>query len=143
MIFFGDDEPVARELVLHALEAKGYEVRTIDTSRSEEMAEQIKNLISQYGPPEIFIMDGHNILKDESGNVLFDMTPIGLMTWLKAMGITSNCKFILYSNDFIMVEQARQNSQLDFYAALPKSGREGGITQLVRTIESALQVIKY
>lgn len=135
LIFYGDDEQIARDLVGKALSARGYQVQTLDTSRAEEMTTRLKILRDKYGSPDIFILDGHNILVDDQGNKLYDMTPLGLVSWLRQTGVVDNCKFILYSNDDKLVEQALSNRALHFVDAIAKGGSNGGLNALLEAIE--------
>ncbi len=137
LIFYGEDEQVTRDLVLRALTAKGYKVFGLDTSRSEELTNRLKKLQQENGAPDAFILDGHNILLDDDGNKLYDMTPVGLVAWLRQNGIPESCKFILYSNDEKLVEMARTNRHLQFFGAIPKGGEQGGIMALLRLVEEA------
>ncbi len=136
-ILYGDDEQLAREMVMKALRARGYQIFALDTSRTEEMTTGFQSLRQQYGIPDIFILDGHNVLLDNSGNRLFDMTPLGLVTWLRQNGVSEQCKFILFSNDDKLVEQARTNRALHFFEAISKSGSEGGLNALLLAVDRA------
>lgn len=136
-ILYGDDEQIARDTVTRALKAQGHEVFALDTSRAEEITSRLSVLRQQYGTPDIFILDGHNILLDKDGNKLYDMTPLGLVSWLRQNGLTDQCKFILYSNDDKLVEQARTNRALHFFGAVSKGGSEGGLKVLLQTVEQA------
>ncbi len=138
-ILFGDDEELARELVHKALTARGYTVYTLDTSRAEEMTSRLQGLRQKFGSPAIFILDGHNVLLDKEGRQLYDMTPLGLVSWLRQSGLPEECKFILYSNDDKLVEQARTNRALHFFAAVSKGGAGGGLTALLQAVEQAIQ----
>jgi len=140
LILYGDDEQVARELVVKALTAKGYTVYSLDTSRAEEMTVGLKKLVQTHGVPDIFVLDGHNVLLDRAGNPLYDMTPLGLVSWLRQNGLPAQCKFILYSNDDKFVEQALKNRSLDFYDAIAKAGSKGGLNALLKSIERASQI---
>jgi CheY-like chemotaxis protein len=134
-----DDEEIARELVAKSLEAKGYTVHSLDGSRSNELTNRLPQLLNNYGEPDIFILDGHNILRDEYGNQLYDMTPLGIIPWLIQRGVPATCKFILYSNDDKLVEQARINRRFKFFEAVPKAGAEGGILVLIQAVVRATQ----
>ncbi len=136
-ILYGDDEQLARDLVTKALSARGHQVFALDTSKSEEMTVRLKSLRQQYGTPNIFILDGHNILLDKDGNKLYDMTPLGLVSWLRQNGLSDECKFILYSNDDKLVEQARTNRALHFVDAISKGGSQGGLLALLEAVERA------
>jgi hypothetical protein len=138
-ILYGDDEQVARDLVVKALSAKGYQIYAIDTSRTEEMTVRLKTIVQDYGVPTILVLDGHNVLVDRAGNRLYDMTPLGLVSWLRQNGLPAQCKFILYSNDDKLVEQALSNRNLNFYDAVSKSGQNGGLVALIRAIDRAAQ----
>ena len=137
LIFYGDDEQIARDLVVKALTNKGYEVHTIDTSRTEEMTVRLKTLVHEHGVPGVFVLDGHNVLLDRAGNRLYDMTPLGLVSWLRQNGLPARCKFILYSNDDKLVEQARNNRNLNFFEAITKGGEHGGLSALLKAVERA------
>jgi CheY-like chemotaxis protein len=136
-ILYGDDEQVARDLVVKALTAKGYKVQAIDTSRTEEMTTGLKSLVAEHGTPDILVLDGHNILLDRAGNRLYDMTPLGMTSWLRQNGLSAQCKFILYSNDDKLVEQTLSSRTLKFYGAVSKSGQNGGLMALLHIIERA------
>jgi len=136
-ILYADDEKIDRELVEAALLAKGHQIFCLDSSKSEEMTRRFKTLCEQYGAPAIFILDGHNVLRDTAGNKLFDMTPLGMVSWLRQNGLSSTSKVILYSNDDALVEQARTNRSLNFFEAVPKSGLNGGLLMLLKAIERA------
>lgn len=137
LILYGDDEQVARDLVVKALTAKGHQIYAIDTSRTEEMTVRLKELFNKQGIPDVFVLDGHNVLVDRSGNRLYDMTPLGLVSWLRQNGLPAQCKFILYSNDDKLVEQALTNRNLNFYDAVSKSGQSGGLAALIKVIDRA------
>jgi CheY-like chemotaxis protein len=137
LILYGDDEQIVRDLVTKALTARGHTVFGLDTSRAEDMGGRLKKLNEEHGTPDIFILDGHNILVDKAGNQLYDMTPLGLVAWLRENGVPGSCKFILYSNDDKMVEQARSNRHLQFFDAVPKGGEQGGLLALIRAVEQA------
>jgi CheY-like chemotaxis protein len=134
-----DDEEVARQIVTKSLEAKGYTILSLDGSRSDELTRRLAELQKEHGQPDIFILDGHNVLRDESGNQIYDMTPLGLIPWLRQHGVPSECKFILYSNDDKLVEQVRTNRRFNFYDAVPKLGTAGGIMALINAVERAVQ----
>ncbi len=137
LIFYGEDEQTTRDIVIRAFKAKGYDIYGLDTSHAEEMQSRLKKMQTEYGLPDIFILDGHNILLDSAGNKLYDMTPLGLVAWLRQHGIPTSCKFILYSNDDRLVEQAHANRHLQFVDAIPKGGEKGGLTALIRAVERA------
>lgn len=136
-ILYGDDELVARDIVTKALTARGYQIMTLDTSRAEEMTTRLKTILKQYGIPAVFILDGHNILLDQDGKQLYDMTPLGLVSWLRQNGLAGDCKFILYSNDDKLIEQAKYNRALHFFDAVPKGGTSGGLTALIDAVGRA------
>lgn len=138
-IIYGDDEQLARELVTKALSARGYKIISLDTSQADEMRNRLQNIRNEHGLPDIFILDGHNVLLDKDGNKLYDMTPLGMVSWLRQNGLSGNTKFILYSNDDKLVEQARSNRHLQFFAAVPKGGVEGGLTALLQAVEKAAE----
>jgi CheY-like chemotaxis protein len=134
-----DDEALARELVAKALQAKGYNVLSLDGSRSDELTRRLSELQAEYGQPDIFIIDGHNILRDENGNQIYDMTPLGLVPWLYQHGVPHECKLILYSNDDKLVEQVKSNRRYNFFDGVAKVGANGGIMALIKAVESAVQ----
>jgi CheY-like chemotaxis protein len=140
-IIYGDDELIARELVTKALGAKGYQIVALDTSQADEMKKRLNTIRDQYGTPDIFILDGHNVLLDKEGNQLYDMTPLGMVSWLRQNGLTNNTKFILYSNDDKLVEQARTNRSLHFFAAIPKGGVGGGLVALLEAVQKASKAL--
>ena len=137
LILYGDDEQLSRDLVTKALKAKGYDILTLDTSQASEMTTRLKQLRQQYGAPDIFILDGHNVLLDNDGQQLYDMTPLGLVSWLRQNGLTDECKFILYSNDDKLVEQALTTRSLHFFDAIAKGGPGGGLNALLQAIDRA------
>lgn len=137
LIIYGDDEQLARQLVTKALEAQGYQIIALDTSRAEEMTSRLKEVNLRYGSPDIFILDGHNILLDNDGKPLYDMTPLGMVSWLRQNGLAGSCKFILYSNDDKLVEQARTNRAMQFFDAVAKGGDGGGLLALLAAVERA------
>jgi CheY-like chemotaxis protein len=141
-ILYGDDEKIAREVVKKALSSWGYDIFTLDTSRTEEMTTHLAELCQQYGTPDVFIIDGHNILLDNDGNKLYDMTPLGLVTWLRQNGLTEQCKLILYSNDDRLVELARNSRSLQFFDAISKGGSTGGLTALISCVNRANTVLR-
>ncbi len=140
-ILYGDDEQLARELVTKALKASGYQIMTLDTSQADEMTNRLDNLKAQFGPPDIFILDGHNVLIDHDGKQLYDMTPLGLVSWLRQSGLSNKCKFILYSNDDKLVEQARNNRNLHFSEAISKGGEGGGLVALVEAVKRVISTL--
>lgn len=137
LIFYGDDEQMSRDLVIKALAVRGFYAFALDTSQADQMKSHLKTLCEEQGTPDIFILDGHNILLDKQGNKLYDMTPLGMVSWLRQNGIEASCKFILYSNDDVLVEQARINRGLQFFAAIPKAGVGGGLVALLQAVEHA------
>lgn len=139
VIMHVDDEELARELVAKSLQVKGYQVLSLDGSRSDELTRHLAELQAKYGQPNIFILDGHNVLRDVGGNAIYDMTPLGLIPWLHQHGVPSDCKFILYSNDDKLVEQALSNRRYKFFDAVPKVGSQGGIMALLKAVERAAQ----
>ena len=141
LILYGDDEQIAREIVVKALKAKGFKVHAIDTSRTEQMTVHLKSIVQEHGLPDVFILDGHNFLLDNSGNRLYDMTPLGMVSWLRQYCLSSKCKFVLFSNDDKLVEQARLNRNLDFFDAVTKSGKDGGLKVLLEVVERAAQIV--
>ena len=135
LIFHTDDDALARELVATSLQAVGHEVYTLDSSQSAEMTRYLKQLRLIHGEPQVFILDGHNILLSHDGHPLYDMTPFGLISWLRDKGFSEDCLFILYSNDDKLVEQVRKRTSWKFYDAVTKTGSAGGIRQLLKVIE--------
>ncbi len=138
-IIYGDDEQLDRDTVTAALHARGFRIFALDTSKSDEMTKRFKSLCQEHGPADIFILDGHNILRDKQGNKLLDMTPLGMVTWLRQNGLNSNSKFILYSNDDELLHQIGTNRNLGFFATVSKTGANGGLLHLVQTVERAAQ----
>ena len=137
LILYGDDEQLSRDLVTRAMQSRGYQILTLDTSRAEEMTTRLKTLRQEYGSPDIFILDGHNVLVDNDGKQLYDMTPLGLVSWLRQNGLSGECKFILFSNDDKLVEQARSNRNLHFFDAISKGGQGGGLNALLQAVDRA------
>jgi CheY-like chemotaxis protein len=137
VIFFGDDEQIAREVVTKALVSSGYSAFSLNTGSALSMPVELAQLLQEHGVPDIFILDGHNVLLDDTGNRIYDMTPLGLIAWLHQNGIPENCRFILYSNDEKLVEQASSNRHLNFFDAIPKGGEKGGLKALIKAIERA------
>jgi CheY-like chemotaxis protein len=138
-IMYGDDEQLDRDTVSAALTARGYKVQSLDTSQTDEMTVRLKQICAEQGPPDVFIVDGHNVLRDKAGNKLYDMTPLGMVSWLRQNGISTQSKFILYSNDDEMVRQAQTNRNLNFFEAVPKAGANGGLLALLKAVERAAQ----
>lgn len=136
-IMYGDDEPLDRDTVTAALTSKGFTIQTLDTSKTDDMTKRLKVLCEQYGPPDVFILDGHNVLRDNQGNQLYDMTPLGMVSWLRQNGLSRDSKFILYSNDDELVRQAQTNRNLHFYDAVAKAGANGGLLALLKAVERA------
>lgn len=137
-ILYGDDERLDRDLVTAALSSKGYNIQSLDTSKTDEMTKKLQVLYEKHGLPDIFILDGHNVLRDDAGNKLFDMTPLGMVSWLRQNGLSREAKFILYSNDDELVRQAQTNRNLHFYGAVSKSGTNGGLLALLKEVERAV-----
>jgi hypothetical protein len=133
-ILYADDEQIPRDLVAKALQAKGYTVSTIDTSRTEEITVRLRDLLEKHGIPTILILDGHHVLHDQEGNKLFDMNTLGMVNWLRHNGLPNDCKFILYSSDDYLIEQARLQHNFGFSEAIPKSGPQGGLGALLQAI---------
>src|SRR5690349_8346082 len=98
LLLYADDEKIPRELVKKVFTARGHHVIDVDTSSPAAVKDTLRELRDRYGIPDIIILDGHNILLDEDGSPLFDMTPLGLVNWLHQNGIPPEVKFILYSN---------------------------------------------
>jgi hypothetical protein len=136
-IMYGDDERLDRDTVTAALSSKGYKVCSLDTSKTDEMTKRLKAVCEENGSPDVFILDGHNVLRDDAGNKLFDMTPLGMVSWLRQNGLAKQAKFILYSNDDELVKQAQTNRNLHFFEAIPKGGSNGGLLALLKAVERA------
>ncbi len=137
LLMYGDDDLKSRDLVTRAVQTRGDQILTFDTSQAEELTARFKDLIKHFGLPDILILDGHNILLDKQGQGFFDMTPSSMIFWLKQNGLKDDCKIILYSNDDSLVEQARLNNALKFFDAIPKGGKEGGLRALLQAIDRA------
>jgi CheY-like chemotaxis protein len=138
VIVYADDEPKARRLVSRALHAKGHKVYTLDTGSTQQLqldATRLLKLIKEGLEVEVFVLDGHNLLANEQGQVVVDMTPLGMLNWLYQNGFPRTCQLILYSNDSQMVWQARQQSTVKFAATICKIGEIGGIPALLQSIE--------
>lgn len=138
VIVYADDEPKARRLVSRALRAKGHEVYTLDTGSMQQLqidAAQLLKYIRAGLKVEVLALDGHNLLTNEEGQIVVDMTPMGMLNWLYQNGFPRSCQLILYSNDSQMVGQARRQSAVNFVAAICKVGEIGGLPALLAVIE--------
>ncbi len=138
VIVYADDEPKARRLVSLALQTRGHKVFTLDTGNVERLQSDATRLLKSIRlglEVELFVLDGHNLLTDEQGQLMVDMTPLGMLNWLYQNGLPRSCRLILYSNDSQMVWQAQQQTGLKFAATICKIGDEGGLPVLLENIE--------
>ncbi len=141
VVVYADDEESARLKVSRALRTRGHTVFTLDTGsapRLEEQALRLLQLVKDGLKMDVLVLDGHNYLHDENGQVLTDMTPMGLLHWLWGNGLAQNCHFILFSNDNHLVWQATRQSTVKFAAAICKVGEGGGLQALLDSVDQLL-----
>jgi CheY-like chemotaxis protein len=135
-ILYVDDDQLSLEIVLRALQTRGYNISTVNSTKADDMAVQLKKLLA-YGPvPQMVILDGHNVSRDPTGQAIVDMAPGFLKRWLERNGLPGDTRFVLYSSDEQLVEQIRNDSAAGFSAAVLKGGVGGGLNALLQTIES-------
>jgi CheY-like chemotaxis protein len=135
-ILYVDDDQLSLEIVLRALQTRGYNISTVNSTKAEDMALQLKKLLA-YGPvPQMVILDGHNVSRDPTGQAIVDMAPGFLKRWLERNGLPGDTRFVLYSSDEQLVEQIRNDAAAGFVAAVSKGGVGGGLNVLLQTIES-------
>jgi hypothetical protein len=58
-----------------------------------------------------------------------------LLNWFQRNGLPGDTRFVLYSSDDQLIEQARSNTALGFAGAVSKVGTEGGLYALLDTVE--------
>ena len=136
-IIYADDDQLSLEIVLRALQTKGHQVITINSSKVNDMLLQMQRLMTQGPVPEIVILDGHNVATDPDGRPLVDIQPTQLINWLQRQGLPPDTRFILYSSDDQLVEQAQSNQLAGFWAAVAKAGSKGGLNALLKAVENA------
>ncbi|HEX2913375.1 MAG TPA: hypothetical protein VH186_21405 [Chloroflexia bacterium] len=144
VIVYADDEPGVQRQVSRALQARGHTVHLLNTgskARLEADTIRLRNLVRAGLKVDVLVIDGHNLLNDEHGRMLVDMTPLGVLNWLQHNGLNTGCHFILYSNDTEMVRQAQDQSDVKFAATISKLGSQGGLQALLSSIEN-LQALK-
>ncbi len=135
-IIYADDDQLSLEIVLRALQARGHTVQTINTSRAADMIAQFQVALRSKPAPQLIILDGHNVARDDQGRVLADMQPALMVEWLRKHGLTPGVRLVLYSSDDGLVQQARTDAALGFSAAVPKAGASGGLKILLDTVET-------
>lgn len=139
-ILYVDDDQLSLEIVLRALEARGHSINAINSTKAEEMVVQLKKVLT-YGPyPQLVILDGHNVSRDNEGSAILDMAPGFLKNWLERNGLPANTPFVLYSSDDQLVDSVRNDQHSGFFAAVTKGGVAGGLNALLKAIESSQHV---
>ncbi len=135
-ILYADDDQLSLQIVWRALEARGHQVTTVDSSRVYQMLNQFQQVLGVEPVPQVIILDGHNLARDDKGNPVADVQPTMLRSWLQRQGLNDGTRFVLYSSDNQLVEQIRSDTALGFSAAVPKSGNGGGLLALLKAIET-------
>jgi len=135
-IIYADDDQLSLDIVLRALQARGHQVYTINTSHGEAMLQQFEVLLDHQTPPQIIILDGHNLVLDAQGQVLFDLQPALLVAQLRQQGLSAEVKLVLYSSDEGLINEARNQRSMGFSAAVPKVGNGGGLMALLAAVET-------
>lgn len=134
-IVYADDDQLSLQIVLRALEARGHQVTTIDSSKVNDMLKIFRQLLTHGPLPQLIILDGHNVARDTDGTALVDVQPTMLLNWFQRNGLPGDTRFVLYSSDDQLIEQARSNTALGFAGAVSKAGTEGGLYALLDTVE--------
>lgn len=134
-ILYADDDQLSLQIVWRALQARGHQVITVNSSQASTMLNQFLKILTQGPMPELVILDGHNLTRDTTGQPVLDIPPSMVMNWLTGHGLPAHTPFVLYSSDDQLVGQARQDAGLGFQAAVSKGGNEGGLAALLRVIE--------
>jgi CheY-like chemotaxis protein len=134
-IVYADDDQLSLQIVLRALEARGHQVTTIDSSKVNDMLKIFRQLLANGPLPQLIILDGHNVARDADGTPLVDVQPTMLLNWFQRNGLPGDTRFVLYSSDDQLIEQARSNTALGFAGAVSKVGTEGGLYALLDTVE--------
>ncbi len=135
-IVYADDDQLSLQIVLRALEARGHQVIIVNSSRMTEMLGQFRQLLSQGPMPQVIILDGHNVARDNEGIALVDVEPTTLLNWFQRNGLANDTRFVLYSSDDQLVEQVRSDTKLGFSGAVAKAGSKGGLQALLEVVES-------
>jgi CheY-like chemotaxis protein len=139
IILLCDDELSLRETVGAALTDLNHQVYKVDTSNAVLLRKQLADFVHLGLRPDLVILDGHNVLRDTEGNALFDMTPLGLITWMRQNGIEAQTRFLLYSNDDDLVQIAQERQRKQFWRAIPKLGAHGGLKMLLEAVREAAE----
>ncbi len=134
-VLYADDDQLSLDIVERALIARGHIARVINTAHASEMFEQFKKALEIGLPPQIVVVDGHNIARDTEGRPIIDVEPTTLLNWLRRNGLPDNVSFVLYSSDDKMLEQALKNRSWGFSAVVSKGGEQGGLLALIHTLE--------
>ncbi len=136
-IVYADDDQLSLEIVLRALQARGHQVTTLNSSQPAQMLGQFRQVL-EHGPvPQLVILDGHNIAKDLEGQPIVDVQPTMLRGWFLGSGLPEGTRFVLYSSDDHLLSQAREAKEWGFWAAVAKTGTGGGLNALLRAIEDS------
>lgn len=134
-VLYADDDQLSLDIVERALVARGHVARVINTAHASEMFDQFKRALEIGLSPQIVVVDGHNIARDTEGRPIIDVEPTTLLSWLRRNGLPDNVRYVLYSSDDKMLEQAQRNRTWGFSAAVSKGGEQGGLLALIRTLE--------
>lgn len=137
-IVYADDDQLSLEIVHRALQARGHQVITVNSSRLQEMLRLFQQVLSDGPVPQVVILDGHNLARDTEGQVVVDVAAGHLVHWFQRQGLPDGIRFVLYSSDDQLVAQAAQNQHLGFYAAVAKAGSNGGLKALLKVLETSL-----
>lgn len=135
-VVYADDDQLSLEIVLRALESRGHTVIAVNSSKMNDMLVKFQQLLTQGPVPQMIILDGHNIAKDPDGKPVADVQPTVLMGWLHRNGLDAQTPFVLYSSDDAMVEKYQADPSIGFFAAVPKVGVNGGLSALLKVVES-------
>lgn len=137
VIVYADDEQSAQAVVSRALQLRGHTVFTLDTSNPAQLQADTARLLKFVKSGlqvDVFVLDGHNRLTDDTGRLVTELTPDHLVAWLYHNGLGENCTYILFSNDHELVWQAHR-AHAPFAAAISKVGQGGGLGALLDSIE--------
>src|SRR5690348_9954669 len=96
-IVYADDDQLSLQIVLRALEARGHQVTTVDSSKVNDMLRMFRQMLTSGPLPQLIILDGHNVARDTDGTALVDVQPSMLLNWFQRNGIPGETRFVLYS----------------------------------------------
>lgn len=135
-IIYADDDKLSLNIVHRALEARGHTVHLVYTGDATRLQAELQSSLTTTSAPNLVILDGHNLTLDEQGKPIVDIQPTVLMNWLRRNGLNAQTRFVLYSSDDSLLQQAHNNPELGFWSAISKVGEQGGLNALLRLVET-------